>query len=402
RVAADIAPRDPNVQFGYALTLQKKGDLQDAVARFRTAIELNHESYLARLGLASALKQLGNNEEAISIAADGLGMLNGDGSPEAYYQCGFLLRELNALDAAERAFRAAIGHNREYALAYSHLGGVLGDQGRWIESVEVQESAVRLGLRTADAYFGLGYALRMIGQLARAEAAYRESIAIDPLYSQAYSHLGGVLGDLGRWAESREVQMQSVELGENTATAHYGLGFANYKLRLWIEAEKHLRLATQLDNNHAWAFSYLGGALVQLRRFDDALGACLHAIQLKGDNPTFYFTLGLVYRKKRDLAGAEQAFCRATELNPEFALAWSYLGSVRGLLGLWEQAVEACKAAVALNPGKAEMHFGLGRALFHAGLTSAAHEYRAALDLKPEHALAREELERVKLLLPPI
>lgn len=92
----------------------------------------------------------------------------------------------------------------------------------------------------------------------------------------------------------------------------------------------------------------------------------------------------------RDALAALQ---RAAELLPQDAEAQANLAHVCNLAGAGlragrlELALAACRRALALQPGNADLHVLLGNALAEAGrLNEAVASYRAALAISPDHA----------------
>lgn len=96
--------------------------------------------------------------------------------------------------------------------------------------------------------------------------------------------------------------------------------------------------------------------------------------------------LGASYAQTGKIAGAEQAFHRATELKPDFPDAFSNLGNILKDQGRFEEAVASYNQAIELNPGFAEAYGNLGNALKNLGrLDEAAAGFMRAITLKPEY-----------------
>ncbi len=96
----------------------------------------------------------------------------------------------------------------------------------------------------------------------------------------------------------------------------------------------------------------------------------------------------------RRYAQAEQAYLRATSLNPRHAGSWAGLGECRGRLGNYRGAVQAYQRAVRLNPRSAGFFTSLGHAYRLSGNQSAARQaYQRAVTLNPDNASARRYLQ---------
>jgi tetratricopeptide (TPR) repeat protein len=74
-----------------------------------------------------------------------------------------------------------------------------------------------------------------------------------------------------------------------------------------------------------------------------------------------YFFIGEIYRYKGQYLHADIAYSTAVRLEPNVALWWYRLGTVREAAGDFSQAVTAYERALRLNPGYQEAENGLAR-----------------------------------------
>jgi tetratricopeptide (TPR) repeat protein len=74
-----------------------------------------------------------------------------------------------------------------------------------------------------------------------------------------------------------------------------------------------------------------------------------------------YFFIGEIYRYKGLYRHADIAYTTAVRLEPNVALWWYRLGSVREAVGEFSQAVTAYERAIRLNPDYQEAERGLAR-----------------------------------------
>ena len=133
----------------------------------------------------------------------------------------------------------------------------------------------------------------------------------------------------------------------------------------------------------------LGVALHQ--KGDSALARQLieTAIGLNGAVADYHSNLGMVSLALRDEAAAEQSLRHAVRLMPTHAKALANLAGVLRGRGLFDQALDLARRAVASAPDDPETHNNLGNALKDAMRPAEAVEsYSRALVLKPDFALA--------------
>ena len=81
----------------------------------------------------------------------------------------------------------------------------------------------------------------------------------------------------------------------------------------------------QFRPEYAEAYSNLGNALNELDRHDEALAACVKAIQLKPAYAEAHNNMGNALRDQGKLQDATAAYARAIQLRPGFAEAYSNL-----------------------------------------------------------------------------
>ncbi|MBI2188506.1 MAG: tetratricopeptide repeat protein [Acidobacteria bacterium] len=100
-----------------------------------------------------------------------------------------------------------------------------------------------------------------------------------------------------------------------------------------------------------------------------------------------------------DLKGAEAAFVRVTQAEPDYVDGWVNIGRVRVQEGNLEGAEEVLRKAFAMNPALARTHFFLAMALKGQGRYDEALEHlRQAASAYPRDRVVRNQLGRVLFL----
>ena len=100
-----------------------------------------------------------------------------------------------------------------------------------------------------------------------------------------------------------------------------------------------------------------------------------------------------------DLIGAEQAFAKITEMDPQNPDGWTNVGRVRVQEGNTDGAKEVLLKALALKPGLARANFFYGRVLKEEGkYDEAAKVLQEVLGQFPRDRVVRNELGRVLFL----
>ncbi|MBC7795787.1 MAG: tetratricopeptide repeat protein [Pyrinomonadaceae bacterium] len=145
-------------------------------------------------------------------------------------------------------------------------------------------------------------------------------------------------------------------LKPNDARAVYGLGNIYTDQQLWDEAEKSYREAVKLDDKNADAQIALSYVLVQpsrggniAERLNEALTAARRSISLDSQNPVAYDQYGVALEARGAIdSEAENSYRIATQLDPEYALAYAHLARLLRKNGKLDDAKANYKKAIEL------------------------------------------------------
>lgn len=105
--------------------------------------------------------------------------------------------------------------------------------------------------------------------------------------------------------------------------------------------------------------------------------------------------IGRVHLQARQWAEAEQAFRKALDADPDFALAHNGLGVALGGQGRHEEGIEHLLRSIGLLYYQPDAHYNLGLSLSAVGrYLQAAEAVRKALAIQPDMPKARAALGR--------
>ncbi|MGH8849657.1 MAG: tetratricopeptide repeat protein [Casimicrobiaceae bacterium] len=198
-------------------------------------------------------------------------------------------------------------------------------------------------------------ALQQRGQLAQAEALYREILVRTPAHFDAL-HLMGVL---------------------------------QYQQGRFQAAAALIQRAIAQDPRHPAAYSNLGAVLQKLGRFDEALACYDRALLLKPGYAEAVVNRGNAFQDMKRYEDALASYDRALALNPGYAEALFNRGNTLQDLGRHEEALASFDRAIVLRPDYAEAHLRRGDALQDLERHEEALAcYDRALSLRPEYAKA--------------
>ena len=171
------------------------------------------------------------------------------------------------------------------------------------------------------------------------------------------------------------------------------------------KAVDYLEQAVAIDSNFARAYALLVQGYLMLDWFGvissrearpKARDAIERALELDDTLPETHVYLGLyLYMYEWDWKGAERAFQRAIELNPNHVHAHFEYGAFLGRMGRFEEALIEAQRAKELDPLSLQADFGIGNVyLSNRQYDMAIEQFKRILELDPGQYGARMYLAR--------
>jgi tetratricopeptide (TPR) repeat protein len=140
--------------------------VDEAIACYKKAIELNPKFAWAHNNLGNALLDKGQVDEAVACLKKAIEL-----NPKyavAHYDLGVALRKQRKLEEAVAEYREAIALKPDYAMAHNNLGNLLREKGQLEEAITEFREAIRIKKDSAEAYCSLGNALAQKGEFQQA------------------------------------------------------------------------------------------------------------------------------------------------------------------------------------------------------------------------------------------
>lgn len=357
------------------------GDLATAEERFRRVLEQAPESAAAHQGLgqAAALREDWNAAaEHLSRALE-----LQPAASALHYELGLAFRELGDMDRA-----------REQMAQRGDAQPSFPDP--LIDGLETLAPGARQYRRRGGEAFARG-------DLAGAEAAYRQAIEADPDDAVAYEALGSVLSLENRLSEAISSYRRALELDPEDARAHHDAARLLLRASRTEEAADHLRRAVELVPDYAAAYHDLAAALERQGRLEEAEAAARQAVELQPEDAGER----LFHARLRLLAAVdpwqdpERELRRVLEKDPGDGMAWLTLGSLLRSRGETEAALAAYRTVLGLEGSDLETRALQARAHLLIAASSAAGDAASQEAVDHLHAAARlaPDLPEVHLAL---
>jgi protein O-mannosyl-transferase len=280
--------------------LFSRGELDEAIAYCRKAVEIKPDYADGLNNLGAALEKKGGSEsiyryrEALRVSP---------GHSGAMYNLGnALLARGQSVEAAE-CFEAVVQLKPDHLEARNNLANALLAQGRIDDAIAHYRQAFHLQPRNDKVLKNLGAALVKKGSLDEAAVYYRRALAVEPQDGTAHYALGLILALQSKWAKAIEHYTATVRTMPSNPEVQYNLGYAFRMAGKLPEAVVHLNEALRLQPKFALAHYNLACVLAQQGRREDAVKNLTEALREQPDYPEARRKLGELGLGEKDRDG---------------------------------------------------------------------------------------------------
>jgi len=216
------------------------------------------------------------------------------------------------------------------------------------------------------------WALQQGQPLPTAARYFQHAIDLDPSLWLAYGLWANSLGNSGQISQALQI------IDQGLAAAPDNLALPAMQARLQGAA------ASAASNQAYQAALEAGRSAARERNWQDAIDAAQQAIGLAPARYEGQVLLGDAYRSQNEFAQALQAYQRSVELAPYVSVLHSRQAEMLARLGRADEAMAASLTALAIDQGRWENWFALGRSYMAAragspASTEAARQAEAAL-----------------------
>ena len=227
------------------------------------------------------------------------------------------------------------------------LASVLEKLNRFDEALEIFQKYPN----QADALVQAGYIYLKRNQYAFASACFEKALTLHPDYSEA---LLGLAALYEKTNKSYIPLLEKILRHEENCEAHYRLSLAFYDQKKYQQALHHINCALKLS-----------------------------------ENAPAYNQQGLCYEALNDSQAALEAYEKAIQSDPYYALAYLNKANVLCHLQQYQQAEITYRQAIVQDPKNFEAFYRLGLLLFEQNrFAEALESLRSALLLKPNNVSA--------------
>jgi len=191
-----LTPGAAVLHYGLGIELQSQGKIDEAINRYRRAIEIRPYYAEAHYNLATALKSQENIDEAMSHYRQAI-RIKPDYA-QAHYNLAMALESQGELDKAISCYYEALKYRPDDIESHNNVGIIFVSQGRFDDAINHFRRALQARPDDAKSHFNLGIALKSQGKLDKAIEHFLQALQTNPNFAEAHNHLGIVLAKTGR------------------------------------------------------------------------------------------------------------------------------------------------------------------------------------------------------------
>ncbi len=249
------------------------------------------------------------------------------------------------------------------------------EQGKLDDAVAACEQALKQKPDFASAYKTLGSISQAQGNLAKAKHWYTKALEIQPDFAEVYTNLATLYTEKKDWKRAllcyQKATSMQVQTPKTTNSERTDLNCEIDDIEVYIQGAE---------------------AFYAQRKFEKAAVACQRIIKVKQDARA-YKICGNARQAQGKVEEAKNWYAKAIEIDPDFAEAYTNLGTLYAQEQEWQPAIVCYKKAIALQPNLASTHRNLARLWTQMGQLSEADEcWFKAYSLEPAKATPEEHI----------
>ncbi|MEN3752073.1 sulfotransferase [Mangrovibacter sp. SLW1] len=215
---------------------------------------------------------------------------------------------------AEQAARRAVEQEPELVVAWSNLGIILQEAGKFTASLECLEYVVSLQPDNAEAHNNLANTYQRLGDLPRAQECYQRALVLRPEYAEVYSNLTLLLSDLGCIDDAVASARKALDINPQLADAYLNLANIELSRMRYADARHWVNSLLEFSPQHVGGLTALAQIMIADERYQEAVAVAQKSLAIVPGNANTHKVLGKALQGLGQYEEAEQAYNHAAEL----------------------------------------------------------------------------------------
>ncbi|HNZ35686.1 MAG TPA: tetratricopeptide repeat protein [Syntrophales bacterium] len=343
-----LKPDDAMVRFSLGGAYEKTGKLAPAIREYETAHKRMPDDQRVTQALADAYRKAGREQDAAKLYAT-LARKNTK-DPNAYAALAQAHGRKGQVKEEIENYRKAIAAQPRDPILRYNLGVAYDKAKRHKEALAEYEKALQLKPDDTDA------AARISEHYFRGRR-YREAVeALNrirktaPKNPRVYADLGFAYGELKQYRDAEENYKKALQLGSSDPNIHLNLAAIYEKQGRTKEAAKAVEKGSKSGKATTEALERMGAQQMKAKQYDAALKTYRQLAAVESRRGLAYANMGTIYGIKGQTEKAIENLKLAVRYDKEDEGSWFALGEAYEKKKMYKEALEAYKAAYQINP----------------------------------------------------
>ena len=411
--AISIVPENALANANLAFVLVNQRKYQAAIQYAKRAIDSDSDLEIAHSNLATSLSKLGRIEESIAAFTEairlnpkklslrndrGLEYLKAkkfdlatkdiraclDANPKRgiyWTNLSRIQQEQGQIDAAMKSLGTSIEVEPKYDIAFYRRGLLYLDNLKEAKNAARDlEKAAQLDPSWFSAWYNLGRAKGVVGDLPGARDAYGKAIAINPRDSYPLINRSHIFIRMGEYKSAQEDAMKAVQIDPLDSDATFNLASAYYYADEFSKAAQQFSIMIGAGAESALAFNRRGDSFQELRRFQDAVSDYTSSLEISPKAPAVHHARGYSLAALGKNDEALNDYDRSLELDPSRTSTRLLRGHLNRKMHRYEEAVADYEQVSKEDPDSDLAIINLA-AVLSAANTPSVRDGKRAIDL---------------------
>jgi len=249
--------------------------------------------------------------------------------PEAYSNLGNVLKDMGRYSEAINAYQQALKYYPEHPLILNNLGNMYMLTGSPVSALEYFDQAISVEDKFADAYSNKGSALKEMGYFEEALTACETCLEIDPKHNTGWNNIGSIWEAMESYSKAVSSYQKAIQIDPDNVVSYVNIAVVFIKQGRSNLANTVLDEALKKVNASCEILNKLAGALKDVGRISDSIDVYRKSIKLNINNDISHTGLALVLSMIGEIEESKSHYGKALKINSKNIYALAGLESLR-------------------------------------------------------------------------